>query len=215
MYSIGYCRHYSAHCFGILWLCFVFASFCFTSKITKMQAVYGKKLQILATYANLLRLIENQPMKSPILKEVREWIGDEKQTASHSIQRLSKLMNELDQRNNAYIYATLNGLFFWEIRKIIQIEGWKEQYASELPRWLTAIAHMDALCSLATFAYNHPDYSYPIITTRSFSLRAASMGHPLMNRDKCVRNDIDIENVLSSLLSPEQIWQAKVRIFVR
>ena len=176
--------------FGILWLCFVFASFCFTSKITKMQ---GKKLQILATYANLLRLIENQPMKSPILKEVREWIGDEKQTASHSIQRLSKLMNELDQRNNAYIYATLNGLFFWEIRKIIQIEGWKEQYASELPRWLTAIAHMDALCSLATFAYNHPDYSYPIITTRSFSLRAASMGHPLMNRDKCVRNDIDIE----------------------
>ena len=67
-------------------------------------------------------------------------------------------MNELDQRNNAYIYATLNGLFFWEIRKIIQIEGWKEQYASELPRWLTAIAHMDALCSLATFAYNHPDY---------------------------------------------------------
>ena len=179
--------------FGILWLCFVFASFCFTSKITKMQAVYGKKLQILATYANLLRLIENQPMKSPILKEVREWIGDEKQTASHSIQRLSKLMNELDQRNNAYIYATLNGLFFWEIRKIIQIEGWKEQYASELPRWLTAIAHMDALCSLSTFAYNHPDYSYPIITTRSFSLRAASMGHPLMNRDKCVRNDIDIE----------------------
>lgn len=177
--------------FGILWLCFVFASFCFTSKI--MQAVYGKKLQILATYANLLRLIENQPMKSPILKEVREWIGDEKQTASHSIQRLSKLMNELDQRNNAYIYATLNGLFFWEIRKIIQIEGWKEQYASELPRWLTAIAHMDALCSLATFAYNHPDYSYPIITTRSFSLRTASMGHPLMNRDKCVRNDIDIE----------------------
>ena len=94
-----------------------------------MQAVYGKKLQILATYANLLRLIENQPMKSPILKEVREWIGDEKQTASHSIQRLSKLMNELDQRNNAYIYATLNGLFFWEIRKIIQIERWKEQYA--------------------------------------------------------------------------------------
>ena len=179
--------------FGILWLCFVFASFCFTSKITKMQAVYGKKLQILATYANLLRLIENQPMKSPILKEVREWIGDEKQTASHSIQRLSKLMNELDQRNNAYIYATLNGLFFWEIRKIIQIEGWKEQYASELPRWLTAIAHMDALCSLATFAYNHPDYSYPIINPRSFSLRAASMGHPLMNRDKCVRNDIDIE----------------------
>lgn len=178
--------------FGIAWTFFVVASFAFTGKISKMQAVYGKKLQILTTYAKLLRLMEEQPMESNILKEVKSWIGDDKQTASHSISRLSKLMNELDQRNNAYIYATLNGLFFWEIRQIMRIEAWKEQYAAELPRWLTAIAHMDALCSLATFAYNHPDYSYPTITTGSFRLRAEDMGHPLMNRDKCVRNDIDI-----------------------
>jgi len=179
--------------FGITWTFFVVASFCFIGKISKMQAVYGKKLQILATYANLLRLMESQPMKSTVLKEVRKWIGDEKQTASLSIRHLSKLMNELDQRNNAYVYATLNGLFFWEVRQIMRIEGWKEQYSSELPRWLTAIAHMDALCSLATFAYNHPDYSYPAIATRPFRFRAKEMGHPLMNRDKCVRNDIDIE----------------------
>ena len=178
--------------FGIVWVCFMVASFGFTGKITKMQAVYGKKLQILSTYAKLLRLIEVQPVNSAILKEVKSWIGDEKQTASHSIQRLSKLMNELDQRNNAYVYATLNGLFFWEIRQIMRIEGWKEQYAAELPRWLTAIAHMDALCSLGTFAYNHPHFVYPTITTGPFRLRAEAMGHPLMNRDKCVHNDIDI-----------------------
>lgn len=178
---------------GIVWVCFVTASFSFTGKITKMQAVYGKKLQILATYANLLRLMEKQPMECRALGEVKEWIGGEKQSASHSIRRLSKLMDELDQRNNAFMYAILNGLFFWEMRQIMRIEGWKEQYAAELPRWLTAIGHMDALCSLATFAYNHPDYSYPAITTRSFSLCAEAMGHPLMNRDKCVRNDIDIE----------------------
>ncbi|WP_303209227.1 MutS family DNA mismatch repair protein [Bacteroides oleiciplenus] len=178
---------------GAVWVCFVFASFSFTGRITKMQAVYGKKLQILATYANLLRLMENQPMKSQVLSEVKEWIGGERQTASHSIQRLSKLMDELDQRNNAFMYAILNGLFFWEIRQIMRIEGWKEQYASELPRWLTAIAHMDALCSLATFAYNHPLYSYPTIAIEPFCLRAEAMGHPLMNRDKCVCNDIDIE----------------------
>lgn len=178
---------------GISWTFFVVASFAFTGRITKMQAVYGKKLQILSTYAQLLRLMEEQPMKSEVLKEVKSWIGDEKQTASHSISRLSKLMHELDQRNNMYVYAILNGLFFWEIRQIMRIEGWKEQYAAELPRWLTAIAHMDALCSLGTFAYNHPDYVYPTIATGSFRFRAEAMGHPLMNRDKCVRNDIDIE----------------------
>lgn len=177
---------------GTVWVCFVSAGFCFTGRITKMQAVYGKKLQILATYANLLRLIECQPTKSPILNEVKAWIGEEKQTASHSIQCLSKLMNELDQRNNVFMYTILNGLFFWEIRQIMRIEKWKEQYASQLPQWLTAIAHMDALCSLATFAYNHPDYTYPCIVSHPFCLHARKLGHPLMHRDKCVRNDIDI-----------------------
>ena len=63
---------------------------------------------------------------------------------------------------------------------------------------------MDALNSLATFAYNHPDYVYPAIyqtktdadTHKSspspFRLRAQALGHPLMNRDRCVRNDIDM-----------------------
>ena len=177
---------------GTVWAGFVTAGFCFTGRITKMQAVYGKKLQILATYANLLRLIERQPMESPVLDGIKTQIGGEGQTASHSIQRLSKLMDELDQRNNIFMYAILNGLFFWEIRQIMRIEKWREQYASQLPQWLTAIAHTDALCSLATFAYNHPDYTYPSIASHPFCLRARKLGHPLMHRDKCVRNDINI-----------------------
>ena len=86
-----------------------------------------------------------------------------KTESSHSISRLNKLMDELDQRNNVFMYVILNGLFFWELRQIMRIEAWKEQYAAELPGWLDAIGQMDALNSLATFAYNHPDYIYPKI----------------------------------------------------
>ena len=48
----------------------------------------------------------------------------------------------------------------------MRIETWKEQYARELPHWLSALGQMDALNSLATFAYNHPDYSIPPCSTR-------------------------------------------------
>lgn len=182
----------SSTCVAV-WVFFVAAGFSYTGKITKIQTVYGKKLQVIATYAKLLKLIEKQPMKSAALVEVKEWISGEKQTASHSIEHLSKLMDELDQRNNIFMYVILNGLFFWEMRQIIRIEDWKDQYAADLTRWLTTIAHVDALCSMATFAYNHPEYSYPAITNQPFYLQAMSMGHPLMNRDKCVHNDIFIE----------------------
>lgn len=52
---------------------------------------------------------------------------------------------------------------------------------------------MDALCSLAAFAYNHPDYTWPIPTERPFTLCAERLGHPLIHRDRCVRNDICME----------------------
>lgn len=196
-----------ASIWGVIWTAFVTVGFAFTGKITKIQAVYGKKLQILGTYAGLLRLMEAQPMRCNLLKSLKEEIGGEQQKASLSISRLSKLMNELDQRNNIFMYVILNGLFFWELRQIMRIEAWKEQYAGELPHWLTALGQMDALNSLATFAYNHPEYSYPVLLSRAdmlsgtkntdanahFMLRAKNMGHPLMHRDRCVRNDIDME----------------------
>lgn len=182
-----------ASLWGGIWTLFVTAGFAFTGKITKMQAVYGKKLQILGTYAGLLRLMEEQPAECGLLKELKEEIGGEKRKASHSISRLSKLMDELDQRNNVFIYVILNGLFFWELRQIMRIEAWKELYAGELPRWLTAIGNMDALNSLATFAYNHPGYVYPTILRQPFRLQAEALGHPLMHRERCVRNDVDME----------------------
>ena len=77
-------------------------------------------------------------MQCRLLKSIKEEIGGEQRKASLSISRLSKLMNELDQRNNMFMYVILNGLFFWELRQIMRIEAWKEQYAGELPQWLDA-----------------------------------------------------------------------------
>ena len=102
-------------------------------------------------------------------------------------------MNALDQRGNLLISTILNGLLFWELRQVMQIEKWKEVHSADLPRWIEAIGAIDAYCSLATFSYNHPDYIYPQITSQSFHLQAEALGHPLMDRNKCVRNGIDME----------------------
>lgn len=186
---------------GVLWFGIVVASFAFTRQITKVQSVYGQKLRILGTYAKLLQTMDDEPMEAPLLRVVKDKIGGDRRQASQAIRRLVKLMNELDQRNNYLMYTVLNGCFFWELWQIMRIEAWKEVHAGELPHWLEAIGEMDALCSLGTFAYNHPEgYSYPDIlgdtntgtdnTETPFQLVAETMGHPLIPRDRCVCNDI-------------------------
>ena len=186
---------------GVLWFGIVVASFAFTRQITKVQSVYGQKLRILGTYAQLLQTMDDEPMETPLLRTVKDKIGGDRRQASQAIRRLVKLMNELDQRNNYLMYTVLNGCFFWELWQIMRIEAWKEVHAGELPHWLEAIGEMDALCSLGTFAYNHPEgYSYPDIlgdtntgtdnTETPFQLVAETMGHPLIPHDRCVCNDI-------------------------
>ena len=182
----------SGTAWALLWMSFAVLSFGFTSKVTRVQSVYGKKLQILGTYARLLRLMEQQPLQAPLLQAIKTESGQ----ASHAILRLNQLMNELDQRNNYLMYTVLNGTFFWELWQIMRIESWKERHAGSLPGWLDAIGRMDALLSLATFAHNHPGYVYPTLTNptdTSFTFRATALGHPLMHRDRCVRNDFRME----------------------
>lgn len=177
---------------GAIFVCCAIFSFGFSKGITKIQSMYGRKLQILGTYAKLIQLIEEKSMQTSYLKDIKSLVGENRKMASQSVQNLTNLMNALDQRNNVLIAVTLNGLFFWELRQMMKIELWKEESANELPQWLKAIAQMDAICSLSTFAYNHPDYVYPEITEKPFKLQAHALGHPLMNRDTCVCNDIDM-----------------------
>lgn len=178
---------------GVVFVGFVIFSFIFSKGITKMQTTYGKKLQILTTYADQILLTEEKQMQSPALTNLKDELRNSGQTASQAVHQLSKLMNALDQRSNIMISTILNGLIFWELRQVMRIEKWKETHANDLPRWLETIGEFDAYCSLATFAYNHPEYIYPTICSQSFHFEAEALGHPLMNREKCVRNNINIE----------------------
>lgn len=178
--------------YGIIFVCCAIFSFGFSKGITQIQGMYGKKLRILGTYAKLIQLIEDQEMHAPYLNEVKSLVSKDGKTASKSVQRLTALMNGLDQRNNMMVAIMLNGLMFWELKQMMKIEEWKEKNADKLPEWLEAISQIDAICSLATFNYNHPNYIYPQIADTPFEIKAKGLGHPLMKRDICVRNDIDM-----------------------
>ena len=162
-------------------------------RITLFQISYENKLVILGSYVRQMKLMEALHPACAALQACCNHLDTGREPASEAIRRLSKEMNALNQRNNILAYVLLNGLLFWEVRQVMRIERWKERHAAGLPLWLDAIGEMDALCSLAGFAYNHPDYTYPVATETPFTLCAESMGHPLIHRDRCVRNDIRME----------------------
>lgn len=174
--------------FGI----FLVLSFGIIKRATYIQDTYGKQLKSLNGYARLIALAKAENWKSAGMQELMERFNLNGQSPIQALQQLSKELDRLDLRNNQFLYVLLEGSIFFQLQEIVRIERWKARYGQHISKWLETVGELDALCSLGTFAYNHPQYTYPELTEKPFCFLATQMGHPLMPASQCVKNDATI-----------------------
>lgn len=190
--ALGLLNILSLSWFGMMFTVFVILSFGLIQRVTLIQESYGKKLKTLNRYARLITLAKGETWQAPALRELTDKLDIDGHSPAEALTQLSKELDRLDLRNNQLLYVILEGSMFFQLRQIVRIERWKARYGKYLMGWLEAVGKLDALCSLGTFAYNHPAYTYPTIAGQSFCFLARNMGHPLMPEAQCVKNDATI-----------------------
>lgn len=182
----------SFSCLGLSFGIFLVLSFGIIKRATYIQETYGKKLKSLNGYARLIALAKAEDWKSAGMLELMERFNLNGQSPVQALQQLSKELDRLDLRNNQFLYVLLEGSIFFQLQEIVRIERWKVRYGQYISEWLETVGELDALCSLGTFAYNHPQYTYPELTEKPFCFLTTQMGHPLMPASQCVKNDATI-----------------------
>lgn len=182
----------SFSCLGLSFGIFLVLSFGIIKRATYIQETYGKQLKSLNGYAWLIALAKAEDWKSAGMQELMERFNLNGQSPVQALQQLSKELDRLDLRNNQFLYVLLEGSIFFQLQEIVRIERWKVRYGQYISEWLETVGELDALCSLGTFAYNHPQYTYPELTEKPFCFLATQMGHPLMPVSQCVKNDATI-----------------------
>lgn len=190
--ALGLLHILSLSWFGMMFTVFVILSFGLIQRGTLIQETYGKKLKTLNRYAKLITLAKGETWQAPALRELTDKLDIDGHSPAEALTQLSKELDRLDLRNNQLLYVILEGSMFFQLRQIVRIERWKARYGKYLMGWLEAVGELDALCSLGTFAYNHPAYTYPTIAGQPFCFLARNMGHPLMPEAQCVKNDATI-----------------------
>ena len=190
--ALGLLHILSLSWFGMMFTVFVILSFGLIQRGTLIQETYGKKLKTLNRYAKLITLAKGETWQAPALRQLTDKLDIDGHSPAEALTQLSKELDRLDLRNNQLLYVILEGSMFFQLRQIVRIERWKARYGKYLMGWLEAVGELDALCSLGTFAYNHPAYTYPTITNQPFCFLARNMGHPLMPEAQCVKNDATI-----------------------
>lgn len=176
--------------FIIFWMAMIPISLIPTSQINQKLDSLTKKQQTIDSYTKLLQIVEDRKFESKHLNDLQKNIR-EPESAYQSIKGLNRLVH------NAGLSLTFLGILFfnpvlsWNVMYAIRIENWIKKRSLSFGSWTDTIGRFDSLLSLARFKYNHPDYIFPRVSD-NFAYEAKAMGHPLINRDTCVRNDIDI-----------------------
>lgn len=153
----------------------------------------GKRLDSLKKYAALLEILERNTFESQLLKNISETLISGRFSAYRSINKLSKLVSAFDNRMNLLAALFLEGILLWDIQCMIRLEKWRRDNGSKFNQWLTALAEFDVLTSLATYAYNHPDFNYPMISSTSI-IETIELGHILIPESERICNDFQIKN---------------------
>jgi DNA mismatch repair ATPase MutS len=86
--------------------------------------------------------------------------------------------------------APLAFLLLWTPQLALAVEAWCRTSGLALGRWLAAVGEFEALCALAGYAYENPADPLPEIVAESPCFDAEELGHPLLPRSRCVRNNV-------------------------
>jgi hypothetical protein len=177
--------------FGALWTVTFTLSIIPARKVQKITGLFEEKAGTLKKYSTLFRIIEDGDFVSDELNRIKSMLNVSGGTASKAISQIKYYYDTLELSFSFPVLLFFNPVFLFNVRYAVKIEQWIEKNGKQVESWFAALAKFDSLVSLAIFAHNHPDYIYPDIAER-YLLEAKDLGHPLLHRDKCVRNDISI-----------------------
>ena len=163
--------------------------------VNKFHQYIGHRKTSLEKYARMLFLIRRENFTSPLLQTLQA----QAEEADHKVKQLATLVSAFDARLNSMTNLVVNSLLLYDLQCVFRIERWKEENASRLPGWLDTIREAEALCTLGTFAFNHPRFVFAGVN-REQRLLARGLGHPLLAEEERVTNDVRLDSAQSIMI---------------
>lgn len=144
----------------------------------------------LAILAQVLNVIESERFLTPFLTALRSQLDTDRHPPSWQIRRLQRWDAWLNSSLHNQFFVPLAFLLCLPIWMIHFIERWRINVGPHIAQWLDAVGQFEAVSSLAGYAFENPDDPFPEIVGPEPLIDAVGIGHPLLPKSRCVRNDI-------------------------
>ena len=141
---------------------------------------------------------------------------------SQKLRQIGGLVAAVGLAQNPFIGLALNLLLPWNLFFAYRLNLLKENLAHTLPTWLEVWFELEALSSLAEFAYLNPGYTFPEVVSRpAIPFEADNLGHPLLPETDKVCNAFriaklgDVELITGSNMAGKSSFLRTVGVNLR
>lgn len=148
--------------------------------------------QDLAVLSLILERLERESFVSPRGEQLRAQLDVNGLPASLRIARLQRWVATIDSSDHIFIRA-IRPVLLWREQLAMGVESWRAEAGVHVGKWLAAVAEFEALSSLASLAFEHPAWTFPVLLEDADPFFGASaLRHPLLSAERCVPNDVQL-----------------------
>jgi MutS domain V len=141
--------------------------------------------------SGLLERIEREEFVTPRMLALKHSLASHEVRASRTMARLATVVQWIESRRNPLLqFLSLPLLYSVHVARAA--ERWRKEHGTIVRAWLDAIGEIEALLSFATYSFEHPNDPFPTFVEGDSMLRGQQLGHPLIPKARCVRNDVSI-----------------------
>ena len=149
--------------------------------------------RVLHRFRTVFEYLESRRYKSrPGLAETCAPFIKKRKRPSAELKRVGRIASALGLRTNAILWLVVHAFIPWDFFFTYRLDLLKQDLQQLLPIWLDAWYELEAVNSLANFAYLNPTYAFPEITSAPMVFEACALGHPLIKPEIKVCNDFEL-----------------------
>jgi hypothetical protein len=192
--ALYFLEYISTGYFLFFWIACIAFSFYISSKINPVYEMLGRIQPEIDLLHEQLDFVEKEFFNSTYLVSLQQRLNPSgKESASLSIRRFHIILKKFEYRLNWLVFLFLNSFLLWDLRQLNSLNKWKGENRNRPGEWITVIAEMEVLISLASLVFNEPEWGFPEMDTRYFHFHATEIGHPLISPSDRVTNDFIME----------------------
>lgn len=147
----------------------------------------------LNAYHNVLELVGKLKFTSRQLQQIQSDLSTLDFSAAQAVKELDRISERVRVRSNPILCFIMNVLLLWDYDCAFLFQDWKAKYAPHCEKWFTSLGELESLSCFATLKKVCKGTCCPTVSDNR-RVEAKGLGHPLINNNVRVTNDLSINN---------------------